>query len=185
MNSLNPLKKLPQEFAPWLAELHRAEPTAKGVFRLVNIRSTAPRTFEEQRVIVLVLDQNGSPLPNVPVVFGYSTGPQAAPYVEWNAPRPPYRALVVPTQGSGQIDQIQGSAVNRGEPGGITAYVGETDISSDWVSGAGMLQDHTGMHLTFQLELTGVLPLDERLAGIETRLAALEALSSAPTVKTY
>ena len=175
MKNYEPLERLPQEFAPWLAELHRTEPTAKGVFRLVNIRQTAPRTFEEQRVIVLVLDQNGSSLPNTPVVFGYSTGPQAAPYVEWNAPRPPYRALVVPTQGSGQIDQIQGSAVNQGEPGGITVYVGAPDIASDWVSGAGMLQDHTGLHLTFQLQLTGVLPLDDRLAGIEARLAALEA----------
>jgi hypothetical protein len=38
-----------------------------------------------------------------------------------------------------------------------------------------MLADHTGLHLTYQLGRTGVVPLMERLANIEARLAALEA----------
>jgi hypothetical protein len=51
----------------------------------------------------------------------------------------------------------------------------EPEYSSDVVTGAGMLADHTGLHLTFQLRRSGVVPLAERLAIIEARLAALEA----------
>jgi len=182
MLNLEPLLTLPETCRPWTARLERATPTDKGVFRLVNIRRTAPQTFEEQRVVVLVLDENGIPLPNVPVVFGYSTGPHPVPYLTWRAPMPPYQALVVPTQGSGQIDQIQGSAVKPGQPGGITVYVGVPDIASDAVVGAGMLPDHTGLHLTFQLKRTGVLPLTDRLSQIEARVVVLEQAVGQPNL---
>ena len=42
--------------------------------------------------------------------------------------------------------------------------------------GAGMLADHTGLHLTYQLRRTGVVPLMERLANIEDRLTTLESV---------
>jgi hypothetical protein len=95
----------------------------------------------------------------------------------WSPP-PPSRAFIVPTAGSGQIDQVQGSAVKPGEPGGITVYILEPEYSSDVVAGAGMLADHTGLHLTYQLRRTGIVPLMERLANIEARLIALEALQN-------
>jgi hypothetical protein len=38
-----------------------------------------------------------------------------------------------------------------------------------------MLADHTGLHLTFQLRRTGVMPLMDRIADLEARVAALEA----------
>ena len=176
MNNYQPLDRIPADFSEWGARLTKAEPTATGVFRLVNIRPTAPKSFEEQRIIVLVLDENGQAMPNVPVVFGYSTGPVVAPYLNWNTPYPPAKALVVNTQGSGQIEQIQGSAVKPGEPGGVTVYIGESDISSDAVSGCGMLASHEGLHLTFQLYRTGVKPINERLDSFEARLEALEKI---------
>ncbi len=176
MFDYEPLTMLPQFIQRnWRAQLHRATPTSEGVFRLVHARPTKPQTFEEQRIIVLVVDENGFPIPNVNVAFSYST---AEPYTlsedfSWTPP-PPHRAFIVPTQGSGQIDQVQGSAVKEGETGGVTVYILEPEYSSDYVSGAGMLADHTGLHLTFQLRRTGVKPLLERLADIEARLAALE-----------
>lgn len=176
MNDYEPLNVLPVDIQQdWMATLQKATPTAKGVFRLVNIRRTKPKSFEEQRVIVLVVDENGFPMPNIQVAFSYST---ADPYVLspdflWSPP-PPNKAFIVPTAGSGQIDQIQGSGVKEGEPGGITVYILEPEYSSDVVTGAGMLADHTGLHLTYQLRRTGVMPLMERLANIEARLAALE-----------
>jgi hypothetical protein len=159
-----------------MATLQQATPTTKGVFRLVNIRRTRAKSFEEQRVIVLVVDENGFPVPNVRVAFSYSTADQYAlsPDFLWSPP-PPNRAFIVPTGGSGQIDQIQGSGVKEGQPGGITVYLLEPEYSSDVVTGAGMLADHTGLHLTYQLRRTGVVPLLDRLANIEARLAALEA----------
>jgi hypothetical protein len=141
----------------------------------VNVRRTDPKTFEEQRIIVLVVDENGFPIPNVNVAFSFSTAEQ---YTLTNdflwTPPVPQKAFVIPTQGSGQIDQVQGSAVEKGQPGGVTVYILEPEYSSDVVTGAGMLADHTGLHLTYQLRRTGVKSLMERLEDIETRLKVLE-----------
>jgi hypothetical protein len=177
MLKFSPLDALPQDFqAEWMAQLEKATPTEKGVFRLVNIRRTEPKTFEEQRIVVLVVDENGFPIPNVKVAFAYSTAHAYGVDEKflWSPPSP-RKAFIVPTQGSGQIDQIQGSGVKKGEPGGVSVFIIEPEYSSDIVTGAGMLADHTGMHLTFQLQRTGVLPLEERLASIEARLEALES----------
>jgi hypothetical protein len=171
------LDVLPQGFQEeWLASMEKATPTEKGVFRLVHIRRTEPRSFEEQRIIVLVMDENGFPIPNVNVAFSFSTAKQYALTGSflWTPPAP-QQAFIVPTQGSGQIDQIQGSVVKEGEPGGVTVYILEPEYSSDIIRGMGMLPDHTGVHLTFQLQRTGVLPLSERLASIESRMETLEA----------
>jgi len=176
MSNYQPLNALPADIAAdWTAVLHQATPTDKGVFRLVAARRTPPKSFEEQRVIVLVVDENGFPMPNIPVAFSYSTanGYTVTPDFLWNPPSP-HQAFIVATQGSGQIDQIQGGGVKKGEPGGITAYLLHPEFSSDYVSGAGMLSDHTGLHLTFQLRRVGVRPIAERLDELEARISALE-----------
>ncbi|MBN1220202.1 MAG: hypothetical protein JXM69_14840 [Anaerolineae bacterium] len=176
MFNYEPLNVLPQDIQrDWMAQLHKATPTDKGVFRLVNIRRTAPLTFEEQRVIVLVVDENGFPMPNVKVAFSYSNAEQYTLTDDflWTPPSP-QKAFIVPTTGSGQIEQIQGSGVKKGQPGGITVYLLEPEYASDVVTGAGMLADHTGLHLTFQLRRAGVKSLMERLDDIEARLKVLE-----------
>jgi len=171
-----PLINLPPDIQKdWRAQLLPATPTDQGAFRLIGIRRTKPTTFEEQRIIVLVVDENGIPIPGVTIAFAYST---ATPYVvgedfKWNPP-PPRRADRVPTRGSGEIEHIQGEAVKEGEPGGVTVCVLEPEYSSDVVTGAGMLADHTGLYMIFQLRRTGVKPLLERLAELEARLEALE-----------
>lgn len=176
MQNYQPLTILPFDIQrDWLAFLRPAAPTSQGVFRLVGIRRTDPESYEGQRVTVLVVDENGFPIPAVQVAFSYST---ADPYLLtadflWSPP-PPNRAFLVPTAGSGQVDQVQGSGVKAGEPGGITVYILEPEYSSDVVAGCGMLADHTGLHLTYQLRRAGVVPLLERLASIEARLTALE-----------
>jgi hypothetical protein len=177
MNHYQPLNVLPPDIQmDFRTGLEKATPTDKGVFRLMGIRRTKPKSFEEQRVVVLVVDENGFPMPGVRVAFAYSTAPDfhlLTPDFRWIPPE--QRAFIVPTAGGGQIDQIQGSAIGEGRPGGITVFLWEPEYSCDVVTGAGMLADHTGMHLTFQLRRTGVTPLLDRLANIEARLAALEA----------
>lgn len=176
MQNYQPFNVLPSDIQrDWLAQLHQATPTAKGVFRLVAARRTLPRSYEEQRIIVLVIDENGFPLPNIPVAFSYSTANfyTLSPDFLWQPPSP-QNAFIVPTQGSGQIDQIQGSSVRSGQSGGVTVYVLTPEYSSDAVTGAGMLADHTGLHLTFQLRRDGVRPIMERLEELEARVDALE-----------
>lgn len=175
MVSYEPLKVLPVEFQrDWLAGLIKASPTERGVFRLVNIRRTQPHSFEEGRIVVLVVDENGFPMPNISVAFSYSTADPyfLTPDFLWTPPAP-QRAFIVPTAGSGQIDQIQGGAVRNGEPGGVSVYVLEPEFSSDVVTGCGMLADHTGLHLTFQLHRNGVMPIAERLSNAEDLVISL------------
>lgn len=186
MRKYQPLNILPFDIQrDWRARLERnLQPTAEGHFYLVNIRRAAGQTFEGQRVTILVVDENGFPIPNVPVAFSYSTAPvyQISQDFRWMPPGP-QRAFVVNTQGSGQIDQIQGSKVRDGEPGGITVYMLTPEYSSDVVSGLGMLADHTGLHLTFQLIRNGHETLEqwqslieERLANVETKLRAITSV---------
>jgi len=180
MQNYQPLNALPLDIQrDWLAQLRPATPTTQGVFRLVAIRRTTPKSFEEQRVIVMVVDENGFPIPNIAVAFAYSTASNfaLAPDFLWTPPSP-QKALIVPTQGSGQIDQIQGSGVNAGEPGGITAYILTPEYSSDVVTGVGMLADHTGLHLTFQLRRNRVRPIMERLEELEARTDTTELATS-------
>jgi len=176
MNDYEPLNVLPQDIQrDWRALLHKTVEAEKGVFRLVAARRSQ-HDYEAQRIAVLVVDENGFPIPNVKVAFSYSTAKSytLSNNFEW-LPPPPQKALIVPTQGSGQIDQIQGSGVKEGEAGGVTVYILEPEYSSDVVSGAGMLHDHTGLHLTFQLRRADVSPLLHKVAELEARLAVLEA----------
>lgn len=180
---MTPLTHLPVTIQrDFMATLIPAESTQVGVFHLVEARRTEGNSFEGQRITVLVLDEDGGPLPNIPVAFAYST---AGFYTLtddflWRPPAP-QRAFIVPTKGSGEIDQIQGGPVNRGEPGGVTVYILTPEYSSDIVTGAGMLADHTGLHLTYQRQRVGVLSVSDRIAALEAwitnfddRLAAIE-----------
>jgi hypothetical protein len=173
---MQPLNVLPSYIQQnWQAQLHAAQPTQKGVFRLVAARPTAPKSFEEQRIIVLCVDENGFPLANIPVGFAYSTAPFYPLSNDFLWQPPSQNVYVAITQGSGQIEQIQGGGVKAGQPGGVTVCPLMPEFSSDYVSGAGMLADHTGLHLTFQLRRLGIRPIAERLTELEARMDALEA----------
>jgi hypothetical protein len=174
MRKYEPLTRVPTDFAiNWGAALTPAQPPS--AFRLVAIRRTQPKTWEEGRIVVLVVDENGFPLPGVKVAFSYSTAHRYAidDQFTWSPPQP-WRAHIVPAEGSGQIEQVQGSVVKEGQPGGVTVYVVEPEYASDIVSGMGALSDHTGVHLTFQLRREGVRSLQEQVDELSARVAALE-----------
>ncbi len=175
MRQYQPLTRLPNDIAfNWGAALTPAGPPS--AFRLVGIRRTQPKTWEEGRIIVLVVDENGFPLPGVKVAFSYSTAHRFGvdDQFTWSPPQP-WRAHIVPTEGSGQIEQVQGSVVRDGQPGGVTVYVVEPEYASDIVSGMGALSDHTGIHMTFQLRREGVTSFQQQLAELRARVTALEA----------
>lgn len=177
LHKREPLINLPTDIQrDWRAKLHSAVLTdqVEGAFRLIGIRRTKSKSFEEQRIIVLVVDENGIPIPGVTVAFAYST---ATPYIvgedfKWSPPSP-QRADIVPTRGSGEIEHIQGEPVKEGEPGGVTVCILEPQYASDVVTGAGMLDDHTGLYMIFQLRRKGIKPMEERMDELEAKVAAL------------
>jgi hypothetical protein len=176
MQTYNDMQVLPTDIqSRWRAGIIKAMPTERGTFALVDARATKPGGFQEQRIIVRVVDENGFPMAGVTVAFSFSTaGPYLIPPDSLWSPPAPHRAFITPTTGSGECDQIQGSGVKDGEPGGVSVYIFEPEYSSDIVTGAGMLANHTGLMLTFQLRRVGVRPLAEWLTEMESRVAKLE-----------
>jgi hypothetical protein len=175
---MDALKSLPVEFQQdWGATLQRnVGQQAKGHFYLTNIRRSAPKDWQSERITVQVVDENGFPMANVRVAFAYSTAefyPLTQDFL-WVPGVSPQRAFIVPTDGSGTIDQIQGGVIRDGQPGGVTVYLLEPEYSSDIVTGMGMLANHTGIILTFQLQRVGVSSLASRLDALESRVSILE-----------
>lgn len=172
-----PLNVLPVDLQnDFGAEVFSATPTKAGCYRLVDARRTEGRGYQGQRITVLVVDENGVAIPGVPVAFSFSTADKytLTADFQWQPPTP-RRAFIARTGGSGEIDQIQGDVVKDGGAGGVTVFILTPTLSSDVVTGCGMLADHSGLYLVFQALRTGVEPFDKRLGSIEVRLAALEA----------
>jgi len=144
---------LPNEFQQeWMAQLSKPAPTEKGKFNLILVERTDGSSYLGQRITVLVINENNIPMPLVKVAFSFSTAPQylLTENFKW-VPPAPQKAVIIKTSGGGQVDMVQGSGINKGEPGGMTVYVLEPEYSSDVVSGCGMLANHDGMYLIFKL----------------------------------
>lgn len=183
MKRYEPLNVLPRDIQfQFLAQLHRGYPTEAGMFNLVDIKTTEGQSSLGQRVSVLVIDENNQPIPGAQVAFSFSTAPRflLTEEMQWTPPFP-HQAMMITTNGGGQTDLVLGpeGVVKAGQPGGVTVYMLEPEYSSDVVSGCGMLADHSGMFLTFQLRRTGVTPLVDRLAMMEERIATLESAVAA------
>jgi hypothetical protein len=84
------------------------------------------------------------------------------------------------------VSTISGIAQHTVGEGGETVYIHAPDHSQDailyssdvvknatWV--AGILNNHTCVYFTFQLQRPGVVPVADRLDALEARLDALEA----------
>jgi len=176
MLTYNPITVLPPIFQRlWRAQVKQATATERGVFNLIGIRQNEAGGYRDGRISVLVVDENGFALPDVKVAFAYSSADSyiLSPDFLWSPPSP-QKAFLAFTGGGGEIDQIQGSVVKEGERGGVTVHILEPEYSSDYVVGAGMLADHTGLHLIFQLKRVGVKSMRERLYEFEARLHDLE-----------
>lgn len=179
---------LPEIFSrDWRAFLHKGAeiPSTKGIYKLKDIKPTPGGGYMSQRIIVLVLDENGFPIPGVEVAFNYSTGKPIILRGDWKW-SPLIGSItgdVVTTRGSGEVEHIQGSAVKEGEAGGVTVWIKDPERNCDIVSGLGMLADHTGVYMTYQRKDRGVLGFEERLEKIETLIAKMDYLR--PTKVTY
>lgn len=155
----------------WGASLNTSlSPTEFGKFELVDIDPTAPKSFQELRVIVDVIDENGFGLIDIPVAFAYSTANLMPLTDDFKWQPPVNRAFVTPTQPGGRAEQIQGSTVKEGGAGGITVFIVHPLYSSDIVSGVGALADHTGLRLRFKLNRPGVKSLLQRIEALEAKL---------------
>lgn len=185
MNDYTPLVVLPVDIQnDFGAEVFSATPTndtregpgTGGCYRLVDARRTQGSGYQGQRIMVLVVDENGQAIAGVPVAFSFSTAPKYTLTADfaWQPPGP-HKAFIARTDGGGSCDQIQGSPVKEGGAGGVTVYVLSPEYSSDVIVGCGMLADHTGLALIFQLRRANVIPAADRLSALEAWVTNFEA----------
>lgn len=168
------LKTLPLDIQrDWRATLHPASGDDAGAYVLTGVRRTKSGSHEELRLIATVIDEDERPIDGLDVVFSYSTARQFLLDDTFTWLPPSQNGDIVPTTG-GRAEHIQGSVVRSGQPGGVTVFVLDPSYPSVYVSGAGALADHTGLHLTFQLQRRDYLTVEERLASLEERVRALE-----------
>jgi hypothetical protein len=153
---MEPLKTLPEVIQmKWHAQLHQGDDDPRvGIYNLVDIE---PAPHPGQQIEVLVLDENERPIPNIDVVFSYDTGNFIILEGEWYwTPPSARRGDVVRTGGDGTAVHTQGSVVKDDEPGGITVWIKDPQRACDWVTGLGMLSDHTGIRMIYKRKDVGV-----------------------------
>lgn len=138
-------------------------PTENGKYVLTHIETLSGGA--NQRIRVIIEDEDGKTLMNVPIAFAYSTADFQiiSEDFEWN---PPLQKMDIVTTEQGYADHIQGSVIKKGQPGGV--FVFDEKVPSDVVSGLGMLADHTGVRLVF----TKVTPQKDTLSEVVEDLEA-------------
>ena len=166
---------IPEAMDDWGMALDLYPATEFGKYVLINCEQADIETHHQ----VQVIDEDGLPLAGVGVIFGYSSGPLVAPKPRVNYWSQGPRAL----NGNFQRTDPAGCAKHTYGQGGETIWIWDVDrdgvlkFSSDIVQNCNWVParfNHTGVKLTFQRRKAGVVPLKQRLADIEQRLAALE-----------
>lgn len=170
---------IPAAMSPWNMGFHQSEYSRKyGRYALVDVSQASLETHHE----VYVIDENGSPLRNVWVVFGFSTGekrPRVQPQeFAWsNRPDP---------LGNPQLTDGMGYARHTYQQGGENIFLWPVEegvllpspmvTNCTWVgTGEGADFIHTGVQLTFQRRKTGLVPQRLYQARLEGRVLALES----------
>lgn len=158
-----------QDFGVSLVE---AEPTEFGKFEFVEIERTEPGSWEEGRIIVEVAEANDLAV-RTEVCFAFSTAPRVffGPEYQW---RPPITKADRFKTRLGEIEHIQHSTISPGQSGGVTVVVVHPLYSSDYLTGCGMLEDHTGLRIKFRLVRPGELSYRQEIEDLKRRVAALE-----------
>lgn len=145
-----------------------------GAFRVVAM-SKLTTGSNDRRIRVNLIDEDGNAITALSVAFGYSTAEllRLGPDFEW---QPSLTKAFVTGYQNGNYEMILGSdgVINEGEVGGVTVCALHPKYPSDEVSGLGMLPDHTGLSVTFQLQTPEIDSIGERLDQIEARVTALE-----------
>ena len=145
-----------------------------GAFRVVGMSKLATGS-NDRRIRVNLIDEDGNAITDLAVAFGYSTAGLLHLGAEFDW-QPSLTNAFVASYQNGNYEMILGAdgVINEGEVGGVTVCALHPKYPSDEVSGLGMLSDHTGLGVTFQLQTPEIDSIGERLDEIEKRLYNLE-----------
>ena len=178
MYGFNKLFGIPSNMSPWGMRLDNYAPTPYGEYCLVKAE---PATIETHHQVI-VLDENGDPLPGAWVIFGFPGGGPSInlqPSVNFwidspkilmgNAVRTDQSGYAQHTLGEGGEDIWIWDLNNAGELRYSSAIV----RNCKWVQAQFV---HTGVRLTFQRRDAAIKPEADRKAELDQRIANLEQM---------
>jgi hypothetical protein len=174
------LNGIPGYMDPWGMRLDLPYPTVFGEYTLVHLDQADIELHHQ----VEVIDEDGSPLRGVLVIFGFPGGGRdlgLTPRVNF------WRGAPAVLKGNAVRTNAGGYAQHTFSSGGEDIWLwdlnreGELKLSSPIVRGCSWQRtpvgrfEHTGVKLLFQRRQVGVIPKTQRLAELEQRVAVLEA----------
>jgi hypothetical protein len=180
------LRRIPDEMAPWEMNLvlppnsiWDGEDTGKYV--LVGVDQASIELHHQ----VEVLDENGNPLADVWVIFGF---PGGGPDLGRLNPKENYwPGAPAVLMGNAQKTSLAGYAQHTFKTGGEDIWVWDLDDEGvlklpspivkncKWTTPPVGWSNHTGVRLRFQRRRDDIVPEKQQLADLEARVAALEA----------
>ncbi len=172
---------IPQGMRPWnmLLELPAKSSQDFGEYVLVGVEQAGIELHHQ----VEVIDESGDPLPGVWVIFGF---PGGGPEINLTPSRNFWPGSPVVLRGNAQRTPLTGYVQHTFKSGGEDIWVWDLDEEDalklpspivkncTWVSTPTGRFEHTGVKLTFQRRVKGVVPRQQRLSELEQRVADLE-----------
>lgn len=149
-------------------------PTEHGKYAIVDIQPSP----EEQNHIVLVIDENGRPMTGIRVVFGFDSGPHhdTPKRTKWRGqPRVTHGNVQYALLGLAKHTAGEGGEdiwIHNIEDDGWVRY--SSDIAKNCSIVPAVLNNHTAVMITFQLQRAGVVPEKDMIADMANRLGRLE-----------
>jgi hypothetical protein len=176
------LFSIPAAMGPWNMQLEL--PAASkfnpnpGEYVLVDCQQAGVELHHQ----VEVIDENGDPLGGVWVIFGF---PGGGPGINLAPSQNYWPQAPAVLKGNAQRTPISGYVQHTFQQGGEDIWVWDLDADGvlklpspivkncTWVRTPVGHFEHTGVKLTFQRRMTGVIPREQRLRAIEQRVAAI------------
>lgn len=171
------LYQIPPAMGPWNLRLENPQPSEYGQYVLVGCEQAGIELHHE----VEVIDESGFPLRNVWVIFGF---PGGGPSIGLGYRRSYWQNAPAVLKGNAQKTSGGGHARHTFQSGGEDIWIWDIDAEGDlklpspivrnctWQRTPVGMFEHTGVRLTFQRRRAGVIPLEQRLQGLEAQLAA-------------
>ncbi len=181
------LRRIPDEMAPWnmvfvMPPKSIWDGPDSGKYVLVDVDQASI----EQHHQVEVLDENGDPLADVWVIFGFPGG-GGRDLGGLNPKENYWSGAPAVLNGNAQKTSLAGYAQHTTGQGGEDIWIWDLDDDGvlklpspiikncTWVTPPTGWSNHTGVRLRFQRRRADIVPKKQQLADLEARVAALEA----------
>jgi hypothetical protein len=172
MREYKQLFGIPEKMWSWGLGLQNPRPSEFGQYGVVDIRPAGIEMHHQ----VEVVDENGFPLANIWVIFGFPAG---GPDINLGVRQNYWIGSPAVLKGNAQMTPISGCVQHTFQQGGEHIWIWDIDEEGDlklpspivtncsWQRTPVGVFEHTGVKITFQRRLQGVVSIWQRVAELE------------------